>query len=129
MDFDEFEGRVLDVLMEVRKVCDADPAVREQVLPQDVRELLAIVRGVASELILCSSVREAIDRLKQNQLRLGAVEYVANFALTEIEMRAAIAVAYKKHTADTPDFPCLPFCSYLDELCNELKPGKGPHKE
>jgi hypothetical protein len=128
MDFDEFHGRVCDVLIEVQKACDENPAVREQVLP-DLRELLAIVRGVASELILCSSVQEAIDRLKQDQLKLGAVEYVASFGLTEIEIKAAIRNAYEKHTADTPDFPCLAFCSYLDELCNELKPGKGPHKE
>jgi hypothetical protein len=98
MDFAEFEGRVYDALTELHEACEANPAVRQQALPKDLRELLSIVKSAASELILCSSVREAIDRLKRDQLALGAVEYVSNWGLSD------------------------------DELCNELEPGKGPYK-
>ena len=68
MDLIEFEGRVYDALIELREACEANPAVREQALPKDLRELLSIVRTAASKLTLCSSVREAIDRLKGDQL-------------------------------------------------------------
>jgi len=128
MDWIEFEGRACDVLAEIHAVCEANPAVREQALPQDLRELLSIVRAAASELILCSSVREAIDQLKQDQLKLGVVEYVASFALSDDEVKAAMRLAFVNRAEDTPALPCMPFCSYLIELCNELKPGKGPHK-
>ena len=128
MDLTEFEGRVYDALIELHKVCDAAPSVRDQKLPSDLRELLSIVRTAASELILCSSVREAIDRLKRDQKALGAVEYVANLGLTDDEIKAAIRHAFENRTEDTPALPCMAFCSYLIELCNELKPGKGPHK-
>ena len=127
MDFIEFEGRVCDALIELHKVCDAAPSVRDQKLP-DLRELLSIVRTAASELILCSSVTEAIDRLKRDPKALGAVEYVASFALTKDETKAAIRRAFENRTEDTPALPCMAFCSYLIELCNELKPGKGPYK-
>ncbi len=70
MELIEFEGRVCGVLIELQKVCDAAPSVRDQKLPSDLRELLSIVRTAASELILCSSVREAIDRLKLDQKAL-----------------------------------------------------------
>ena len=128
MDLIEFEGRVYDALIELHKVCDADPSVRDQTLPPDLRELLSIVRTAASELILCSSVREAIDRLKRDRKALGAVEYVASFGLTDDEIKAAIRHAFENKTEDTPALPCMAFCSYLIELCNELEPGKGPHK-
>jgi len=68
VDLIEFEGRVYDALIELREACEANPAVREQALPKDLRELLSIVRTAASKLTLCSSVREAIDRLKGDQL-------------------------------------------------------------
>ena len=128
MDFIEFEGRVCDALIELHKVCDAAPSVRDQKLPSDLRELLSIVRSAASELILCSSVSEAIDRLKRDPKALGAVEHVASLALTKDEIKAAIRHAFENRTEDTPALPCMAFCSYLIELCNELKPGKGPDK-
>jgi hypothetical protein len=53
---------------------------------------------------------------------------VASFGLSDHEVKAAIRHAYENRTEDTPDLPCMAFCSYLIELCNELKPGKGPHK-
>jgi hypothetical protein len=74
--------------------------VRDQTLPSDLRELLSIVRTAASELILCSSVREAIDRLKQDQKALGAVEYVASFGRTDDEIKAAIRRAFENRTED-----------------------------
>ena len=61
MDLTEFRGRVCEALIEIREVCEARPAVTQQALPSDLRELLSIVRTAASELILCSSVREAIE--------------------------------------------------------------------
>jgi hypothetical protein len=128
MDLNEFEGRVYDVLIELHKVCDAAPSVRDHALPSDLRELLSIVRTAASELILCSSVPEAIDRLKRDQKALGAVEYVANWGLSDDEVKAAIRRAFENRTEDTPALPCMAFCSYLIELCNELESGKGPHK-
>lgn len=128
MDFAEFQGRVYDALLELHEACEAHPAVREQALPKDLRELLSIVKNAASELILCSSVREAIDRLKRDRLALGAVEYVASFALSDAEIKSAIRHAYERGTGDTPDLPCFAFGSYLIELCNELKLAKGPRK-
>ena len=128
MDLTEFRGRVFGALNEIREVCEATPAVRQQALPSDLRELLSIVRTAASELILCSSVREAIDRLKRDQEELGAVEYVANWGLSDDEIEAAIRRAFENRTEDTPALPCMAFCSYLIELCNGLEPGKGPHK-
>ena len=128
MDLIEFEGRVCGALIELQKVCDAAPSVRDQKLPSDLRELLSIVRTAASELILCSSVPEAIDRLKRDPKELGAVEYVASLGLSDDEIKAAIRRAFENKTEDTPDLPCMAFCSYLIELCNGLEPGKGPHK-
>jgi hypothetical protein len=128
VDLIEFEGRVYDALIELREVCEANPAVREQALPKDLRELLSIVRNAASELILCSSVPEAIDRLKQDQKALGAVEYVSSLGLTDDEIKAAIRRAFENRTGDPPALPCMAFCSYLIELCNGLEPGKDPHK-
>jgi hypothetical protein len=128
VDLTEFRGRVCEALIEIREVCEANPAVTQQALPSDLRELLSIVRTAASELILCSSVREAIDRLKQDRLALGAVEYVSSSGLSDDEIEAAMRLAYEKRAGDTPDLPCFAFCSYLIELCNGLEPGKGPHK-
>jgi len=128
VDLTEFRGRVFGALNEIREVCEATPAVRQQALPSDLRELLSVVRTAASELILCSSVREAIDRLKRDQEELGAVEYVANWGLSDDEIEAAIRRAFENRTEDTPALPCMAFCSYLIELCNGLEPGKGPHK-
>jgi hypothetical protein len=78
VDLTEFRGRVFEALIEIHEVCEANSAARQQALPSDLRELLSIVRTAASELILCSSVREAIDRLKRDRLALGAVEYVSS---------------------------------------------------
>jgi hypothetical protein len=128
MDLTEFRGRVCEALIEIREVCEANPAVAQQALPSDLCELLSIVRTAASELILCSSVREAIDRLKRDRLALGAVEYVSSSGLSDDEIEAAMRLAYEKRAGDTPDLPCFAFCSYLIELCNGLEPGKGPHK-
>ena len=107
MDLTEFRGRVCDALIEIHEVCEANPAVRQRALPSDLRELLSVVRTAASELILCSSVREAIDRLKRDQLALGAVEYVSNWGLSDDEIEAAIRLAYEKRAGDTPDLPCF----------------------
>jgi hypothetical protein len=128
VDFTEFEGRVCDVLVEIHGVCEANPAAREQPLPQDLRGLLSFLRTAASELILCSSVNEAINRLKQDQLALAAIDCVANWKLSPDETKSAIRLAFANRTADTPDLPLMPFCSYLIELCNGIEPGKGPHK-
>jgi hypothetical protein len=124
----EFEGRVYGALIELQKVCDAAPSVRDQKLPSDLRELLSFVRTAAAELILCSSVPEAIDRLKRDPKELGAVEYVASLGLSDDEIKGAIRRAFENKTEDTPALPCMAFCSYLIELCNGLEPGKGPHK-
>lgn len=127
MELSEFRGRIFDVLIRIHETCDANPSVRQQALPQDLRELLSIVRTAASGLILCASVDEAIDRLKQDQLKLGAVEYVSNWALADDrESESAIRLAHAKETQDTPALPCFAFCAYLIELCDGLKPGKGP---
>jgi hypothetical protein len=126
MELSEFRGRVFDALIRIHEVCDANPSVRQQALPQDARELLSIVRTPASELILCASVDEAINRLKQDQLKLGAVEYVSSEALSDPEIESAMLLAYAKETQDTPSLPCFAFCAYLIELCDGLKPGKGP---
>ena len=96
MDLTEFRSRVCNALIEIHEVCEANPAVRQQALPSDLRELLSVARTAASELMLCSSVREAIDRLKRDQLALGAVEYVSNWGLSDDEIGAAIRLAYEK---------------------------------
>ena len=70
--------------------------VREQVLPQDVRQLLSIVRTAASRLILSSSVNEAIDLLRQDPLELAAVDYVSNWALSDREIDAALRGGTRK---------------------------------
>jgi hypothetical protein len=127
MQLFEFRCRVFDALIRIRVACDGNPSVRQQVLPQDVRELLSIVRTAASEVILCVSVDEAIHRLKQDQLKLGAVEYVSSEALSDLEIESAMLLAYAKETQDTPSLPCFAFCSYLIELCNALERGKRPH--
>jgi hypothetical protein len=126
VDLSEFRGRVFDVLLRVNEACENDPSVREQHMPQDLRGILSIAQDVASELILCDSVDEAINLLKRDQLKLGVVDYVANHALGTQEIESAILLAHAKTTEEPSALPCYPFGSFLSELCSGLEPGKRP---
>jgi hypothetical protein len=126
VDLTEFRGRVCDALIEIHEVCEANPPVRQQALPSDLRELLSIVRTAASELILCSSVREAIDRLKRDQLALGAVEYVSNWGLSDDEIGAAIRLAYEKRAGDTPRFTLLRFLLVSNRAMQRVRTQQRP---
>jgi hypothetical protein len=110
-------------LIELQKVCDVAFSVRDQKLPSDLRELLSIVRTAASELILCSSVREAIDRLKRDPKELGAVEYVSSSGLSDDEIEAAmrLRIAHREignrrcHTARGCSVTLLPIVTLTGE--------------
>jgi hypothetical protein len=123
VDLTEFRGRVCEALIEIREVCEANPAATQQALPPDLRELLSIVRTAASELILCSSVREAIDRLKRDPKELGAVEYVSSSGLSDDEIEAAmrLRIAHREignrrcHTARGCSVTLLPIVTLTGE--------------
>ena len=126
MELNEFRGRVQDALIAIHEARTASAPAELQTGPSDWREVLSIVRSAAEELILCASVNEAIDRLKQDQLRLILVDWVASFERSDAEIESAIQLAHAKETQDTPALPCFVFCSYLIEICNGLEPGKQP---
>lgn len=127
---DEWRERVLEVVVRVREEFEnapKNPAEPAGFLAQDLHELLSIARDAASELILCSSVDEAIDRLKQDQRKLEVVVYVTSEALDMRANNIAIHLAFLEKADDsTPSLPLVPFCSYLTVLCNELEGGKPP---
>ncbi len=127
---DEFHTSVLEVAVRVHQACEGvheDSGEQTDYLAQDLRELLSIGRDAASELILCSSVDEAIDRLKRDQRKLEVVDYLSCRALRNRDSDLAIHLAFVEKANDsTPSLPCVPFCSYLTVLCNELEGSKPP---
>jgi hypothetical protein len=126
VELNEFRRRVQDALAAIHATRTANAPDELQAGPSDLREVLSIVRSAAEEIILCASVDEAIARLKQDQLRLVLVDWVANFDRTDSEKELTVQLAHAKDSQDTPALPCFAFCSYLIELCDRLKPGKQP---
>ena len=90
MTLREFRGQIQDALIELAEARNANAPETLPSGPSSVREELYILRAAASEIILCSSVHEAINRLKQDQLKLVVVEWLANAQRTDPEMESAI---------------------------------------
>jgi hypothetical protein len=72
VSLDEFRDKVRAALIAIHETRVANAPAELPDGPQDWRDVLRIVRSAAEELILCSSLDEAIDRLKQDQLKTSA---------------------------------------------------------
>ena len=96
MELNEFRGRVQDALIAIHEARTASAPAELQTGPSDWREVLSIVRSAAEELILCASVNEAIDRLKQDQSRLILVDWVASFERSDAENRISNTARTRK---------------------------------
>jgi hypothetical protein len=96
--------------------------MRQPRAPRDLKELRAIVRRAAEDLILCTDVNEAIRRLRQDPEAWSALAALTIEApLSRDDHRLAGRRAFEATPREPDGLPFYPFCSYLIELCNALE--------
>jgi len=122
VEFGDFSREIFEISKAIQDELARHPLTGSQAAPQDLKQLLAIVRRAAEELMLCTDVDEAIARLRQDPEALLCVECLTNRG--PIERNAYVSAARRAFEETIHEPTALPFhcfCSYLIELCNGLE--------
>lgn len=120
MKLDDFADQVFAVSIAIQAEFRANPFLKSLAQPEDLRGVQAAVQKVASSLILCADVNEAITRLKQDQSAALAALRLTILA-TDQHSSLAIERAYAATPHEPTVLPLHAFCSYLIELSDMLE--------
>jgi hypothetical protein len=122
VQFSDFSREIFDIGKAIQDELAQRPLTEPQPAPQDLKELLSIVRRAAEDLMLCSDVDEAIGRLRRDPKALLAVEWLTNdAAILADDYKLAARRAYEATLHEPTALPFHAFCSYLIELCDGLE--------
>ena len=123
MTLKKFEKQVLAVCVELlNKIGEFPPDQNTPPPPKDDATLLKTVRGVAEDLILCSTLDEAISLLQQDQVKAVSVAVLIGSMVKPKDSALAIKLAHASTLHEPSILPLHAFCAYLIEICNRSEP-------
>lgn len=127
MELKDFGNAVHQVQSAILDEFETNPLTKTPPAPKDFPAMIAILRRVAEELILCGDVSEAIARLRQDQTgELAAVLFLTTDMLPPGCHITAIKRAHASTLHEPTVLPFHAFCAYLIELADGLEVVKLP---
>lgn len=121
--FPEFHDQIFAGLNAILADAERNPLKEAIPAPKDWPALQAVVRSVAEEMALCSTLDAAIARLKADPAALLGSVWLATH-VPGPDVLLAEKLAYAGSPQDSSMLPGYPLAAFLMELCDglELRP-------
>lgn len=116
----QFQQQAFSVLHALQDDLENHPLTEEIRAQKDWPALRASVRGVAEDLMLCTTIDEAIAKLRQDRAAaLGVLWLVGQ--VSNDDSILAMKRAYSSMSQDTTPLLLYPFAAFLIQMCDDLE--------